>query len=294
MIALPLAQYWARSNEEVLRLQPYVAVSHGKAPPQTTVLLDYISLSRFKVIFRAIRLRHGLVILSTLIYFATLLFQPLAASLFTVKATQFVMQGSVGSTSKLGLRPDFNDLNAFSAAAGYAEAAVLHNLGDPPFVWEGWSMATFNVTTVRDTITKNGTVLINSVATQTDPKCSVASTSTPVVAGNGSYTVAGSYGGCSASFTSEPNTRENFGVTLANGCTNGLEDKFKPVMFWFFTPYPPTASMIFCAPSVQIFEITANVSISDNTLQYVEVVNKWGGVSNVTSGTPLNGLALNG
>ena len=45
---------------------------------------------------------------------------------------------SVISLKTLGLAPDVNDLSGFSAAAGYAEAAVFQGLSDPPFVQGDW------------------------------------------------------------------------------------------------------------------------------------------------------------
>jgi hypothetical protein len=54
---------------------------------------------------------------------------------------------SVISTKTLGLAPDVNELNAFVAAAGFAEAAVFHGLSDPPFINSEWATAEFTVRT---------------------------------------------------------------------------------------------------------------------------------------------------
>ncbi|KAG8812937.1 hypothetical protein FRC17_001743, partial [Serendipita sp. 399] len=297
LIITPIAQYWTRSNEEVLRLHPYVLASQGNAPPETTVLLDYSGLGRFRSTFKAIRLRHGVIVLSTVISLVTLLFQPLTAALFIIRPTEFEFWGMANTMSALGLRPDFNDLNAFAAAAGYTQAAALHGLGDPPFVWEGFSMPTVNVSAIYSNLIKNGTVYLNSVATQTDPRCFQATVPPPVRNGNGSFTLTGQYQGCSASVESDPNDREHFGVILVDNCAvNGTvpADPFKPIMFWFFSPSIPAASMVFCSPTVSIWNVVANISIVDNVLRNIHILERWDGISNVTSGAPLNGLALNG
>ncbi len=50
---------------------------------------------------------------------------------------------SVTSIKNIGLATDgITDLNSFAAAAGYTDAsAVLDNIGDPEFVWNGWATA---------------------------------------------------------------------------------------------------------------------------------------------------------
>ncbi|PVG03762.1 hypothetical protein CPB86DRAFT_778862, partial [Serendipita vermifera] len=297
LITVPLTQYWVRSNEDVLRLHPYVIASQGNAPAQTTVLLDYLGLGKRRSFFKAIKFRHGIILTSIFITLLTLLFQPLTAGLFLIRPTQFEFWSNVNMVSVLGLRPDYSDLNAFAAAAGYAQAAAMHGLGDPPFVWEGFSMPSINVSTIHTEISKNGTVFVKSVATQTDPRCVAANVGPIIQQANGSYVFEGSYNGCKATVVSDPNAREHFGVLLVDGCNvNGVEpeDRFKPIMFWFFSPSLPAASMVFCSPVVEIYSVMANISIVDNVLQNVQVLERWDGVSNVTSGAPLNGLALNG
>jgi hypothetical protein len=296
LIITPITQYWVRSNQEVMRLQPYVIAAQGNASPKTSVLLDYMGLGSRESFFRAIKYRHGLVLTSILITLLTLLFQPLTAALFIIRPTEFEFTGDVNMVSALGLRPDYSDLNAFSAAAGYTQAAALHGLGDPPFVWEGFSMPSINVSTIHNSISKNGTVFVKSIATQTDPRC-FAATTTIAQQGNGSYLITGDYSGCKASVISDSDDSEHFGVVLVDECAiNGVqpEDRFKPVMFWFFSPSLPAASMVFCSPTVTIWNVVANISIVDNVLQEIRMLEKWDGTSNVTSGPPLNGLALNG
>lgn len=283
---------------EVLRLQPYVSASKGNASPETTVLLDYAGLGIAGAAYKAFRLRHKLVIITLIMSSAaTYLFASLTAALFVIQASEYEFEGTIDTVTVLGLRPDFSDLNAFAAAAGYAQAAVLHGLDDPPFVWQGFSMPAFNVSTVKDQISKNGTILYKSLGAQTDPRCAAATVSTPTLQANGSYSISGTYQGCSASAVSNPNDREKFGVLLVENCPiNGTipDDQFKPIMFWFFSSSPPAASMVFCSPLVKIYNVIANVSIADNVLQNVQTLEEWDGTTNVTSGPPLYGLGLNG
>lgn len=299
IIAVPLSSYWMKYYQEVLRIQPYVNIAQGNTTPQHGLLLDYVNLSRIQVIFRSLRLKDRLVLFCTFLYFLSLLFQPLAAALFVIRNTQFYYSSSVQSTAFLGLRDDFMDLNAFAAAAGYVQAAVsglIDPPADPPFVWESFSMATFNTSIIRDTITKNGSVIIDTVATSTNPNCARAQTSAQLLS-NGSYTITGNYSSCQVQVTVDPGVREPFGVSIVDNCdVNGVvpDDKFKPVMFWFFSFNGPWTDMIFCLPTVQIYRVTSNISVSDNLLKEVNLISPWPGTSNVTSGPPLRGLAMNG
>jgi hypothetical protein len=54
---------------------------------------------------------------------------------------------TVTSTETVALADSstLDQLNPFLAAAGYVDAAALHNLGDPPFVFGNWTTAQFLV-----------------------------------------------------------------------------------------------------------------------------------------------------
>jgi hypothetical protein len=237
-----------------------------------------------------------MVVISTLVYFVTQLFQPLAAALFVVRQTNHLVAdfGLIPVTAELGVQPNFADLDAFVAAAGYAEAAVVHGLGDPPFVKGGWTISTFEFPPQP----KNATMVLTTQAVQTNPRCENL---TPQINKNadGSYNVTATRNGCTASFGAKTTDgKEPFGVTKVDNCGFGgqsatAEDRFKPVVFWFFTFDGPTASMVFCSPLVETFQVSVNVSLSTQLInsqptQISEVT------SNVTSGQPFNGLALNG
>ena len=201
----------------------------------------------------------------------------------------------VTSTSTLGLRSDFNDLVAFAAASGYVDAAIAHNLGDPPFVIGGWSVASFDYQALYNTVAKNGTVSVNTIATETDTGCQ----SVDSITRQGSATTwTGTYQGCSASFTiQETDTADtNFGVIIVDNCAvNGTvpSDPFKPIMFWFYSPTGQT-SMTFCSPTIKAFNVNAKLILFNDILSNVTILSEYNTLTNVTSGPPLNGLALNG
>ncbi|KAG6812086.1 hypothetical protein H0H92_004451 [Tricholoma furcatifolium] len=85
----------------------------------------------------------------------------------------YVPVTSVTSTSTIGLIQDFDQLNAFVAAAGFTQAAAFRNLSDPPFINTGsssggWSVAQF---ILPSDYGLNGTLTLNTTAIQTVANC---------------------------------------------------------------------------------------------------------------------------
>ncbi|KAG6840029.1 hypothetical protein C0991_009474 [Blastosporella zonata] len=66
-----------------------------------------------------------------------------AGSIFQLQQKEQVYPTPVTSLKDIGLVPDVDQLDAFVAAAGYTEAAVFHDLPDPPFIHGGWATAQF-------------------------------------------------------------------------------------------------------------------------------------------------------
>ena len=238
-----------------------------------------------------------MVVASTCFFLLTNLFQPLAAALLVVRPTNHVVEnfGPVFVMGELGVQPDFADLDAFVAAAGYAEASIVHDLGDPPFVKDGWTISPFQFPSQP----KNATMTLTTPAVQTDPRCEVLN---PQITKNtdGSVNVTATRGSCAVGFSASPNDgNQRYGVGKLDNCTiNGqqgaiTDDRFKPVVFWFFTFDGPTASMVFCSPLVQTFDVSVNISLSTQLINN-EPIPQQQVTSNVTSGEPFNGLALNG
>jgi len=294
---LPLVLYCLTVTHEVYRLQPYISASHGNAPPQQTVLVSYINQNRIFAALDALKNGHRMIVVVTVLSYITAMWQPLAATLFLVRQTNnFITDfDPVLVTAELGVQPSFTDLDAFLAAAGYAEAAVVHGLLDPPFVWGGWTVAPFEFPRQP----KNATMALGVQAVFVDPQCETLSPQLNQNA-DGSYTVTATRGQCVASFrANQTDDDDAFGVTRLNSCATGdpntlLEDRFKSVVFWFFTFDGPTASMVFCAPKVETHLVNVNVSLSTRLIVAQPTIVKSDLTSNVTIGEPFNGLALNG
>jgi hypothetical protein len=287
----------AQADGEIKRLQPYINASQGDASAERSVLLDYPNMGRLLLIPRAYRFRDYLVALSGLIVLATALFQPITAAIFVVRSTKFMMpETTTTSSAVMGLRSDFNDLNTFVAAAGYAEAALIHGLDDPPFVCDGWSVAPFEFQWMLDEVARNGTATVQTYGTLTDPRCAFADSVTESAAGN---TWTSSYAGfgssCTATFTIDAGNSQdsNFGVVRVDNCAvNGTvpDDSFKPIMFWFYGPSGQT-STTWCSPIVTAFSVNANMTLFNNTLGSVEPISAVTTGVNFTNGYD---LGLNG
>jgi len=281
----------------VYRLQPYISASHGNAPPEQTVLISYVNQAKIRAALSALKNGHRIVVVSTILAYITSLWQPLAATLFVVRQTNYLDKdfSNVTITAQLGVQPTFTDLDAFLAAAGYAEAAVVHDLPDPPFVWGGWSISTF----LFPNQPKNATMTLDVEAIWTDPRCETLSPQLNQTA-DGLYTVTATRGSCAVSFrANQTQGDEAFGVTKVDNCPVGdqsedMEDTYKPVVFWSFTFNDPTASMVFCAPVVETHMVNVNVSLSTRliTEEPRTLSNKV--TTNVTTGAPFNGLTMNG
>lgn len=109
--------------------------------------------------------KHFLVGAATLLVLVTLIFQPLASALVTVRvvweergckypnpvvphnALTQIPDRTAHSLQAIGLNQgtNFNDLTSFLTASGYASASVLYDLGDIPFVLDKYTVAPFRV-----------------------------------------------------------------------------------------------------------------------------------------------------
>ena len=293
---VPFSLYCLTVNHEVYRLQPYISASHGNAPPQQTVLISYINQNRLYAAIGALKNGHRMVLIVTLLTSITAFWQPLAATLFVVRSTNHIITdfSPVVVTAQLGVNPTFTDLDAFLAAAGYTEAAVVHGLGDPPFVRGGWTVAPFDFPNQP----KNATIALDVPAVLVDPRCE---TLTPQLSktAEGSYNVSATLGSCVYTFSADQTDGDDaFGVCRPANCTAddqtaNMQDPFKPVVFWSFTFDGPTASMVRCSPKIETHLVNVNISLSSHLIND-EPVRLQQLTSNVTAGAPFNGLALNG
>lgn len=110
-ISMFFAGLWAWTDLEIRKLQPYVELSRGNAPPQRSLLLDYTrnqyvgsflvcdtplteGRSTLFVWTVAARNQHWPVVVGALLVILTFSFQPLAAALFNVQDINMVQYGT--------------------------------------------------------------------------------------------------------------------------------------------------------------------------------------------------------
>jgi hypothetical protein len=102
---MTLLALWTWIDIEIKKMQPYIDLVHGDSPPQRSLLLDYTRtkcvafillscsclimnyISNFFVWISAFWNQHYMVAIATLLVLLGLVFQPLAAAMFTVRDT---------------------------------------------------------------------------------------------------------------------------------------------------------------------------------------------------------------
>ncbi|KAJ3560319.1 hypothetical protein NP233_g10916 [Leucocoprinus birnbaumii] len=266
IVAAVLAAMWTWTDIEVKKMQPYVDLVHGNSPPHRSLLLDYTRYNNFFVWSRAAANKHYLVVLTSLMALLALSFQPLASALLAVRNTWMPQPGiNVFNHRAIGLNQNnqFNDLTAFLTASGYAGASVLYNLGDPPFIHQGYTVGLFDLPSF---VANNGSVLANTTAIKSIPGCvpvSVDMVQQGTTGWNNSVTTSG----CSISWFVDHNATTLFGTDTVN-CTTDNPPQFKPIIFWFFTyaTSPPQSSATFCTPRIELWDVQATADISTGNI----------------------------
>jgi len=304
IIAMSIVTLWAWTDIEFKKMQPYIDLVHGDSPPQRSLLLDYTRTSNFVVWILAFWNRHYMVAFATLLVLLGLVFQPLAAAMFTIRDTYLPHPiANVTNLGLVGLNQDanFQDLTSFLSAAGYASSSVLYNLGDPPFLHDVYTVAPFKIPT---DVASNGTVSANTTAVKTDPNCHLATTvSTSVFSGTGWQNNV-TFNGCTFSYTVNKSTPHLFGSDIFDNCISNTPVWFQPIVLWFFTydTSPPQGSATYCAPAISLYEVAVEVDIATGNLTSVQEIRPFSANStspfeslsgNIT-GDPLNGRAYNG
>lgn len=294
LLFVPLALMVRAFDWAIRTWNSYLLLSKGNAPASETLLLNYAGDSRPVVLYNALRFRHRFIILSSLTAITSLLFQPLAGSIFSVKQLPYSTPSTAQSVRAIGLSPNIRDLTSFASSAGFAEAAVFNNIGDPSFIRGGWAVAEFVFPTNSYL---NGTMGVNTTGIQTNVNCarpnqlSLTPTSNP----NNSIISATSIDGCSVEVSLNPNNAEQqYGVTNVPNCgANSTDIAFQPVFFWFWQQSPKNSAAVFCQPLIQLFDVTAFAFLNNNSLTNVTKVDNYPTANNV-SGAPLNGVPYNG
>jgi hypothetical protein len=245
------------------------------------------------ITYNALRFRHRFVLVSGITALATVLFRPLASSVLSVRQISQSSVSTVQSIRDIGLSPNVNDLTAFSAAAGYAEASVYNNLDDPPYVCGQWATAQFEFPTeafLDGSMAVNTTGILTQVSCAIPKQFSVNST----IATN--WTVsATSADGCTVNTSFDPSdSDQQFGVDNVPNCgSNSTDPTFQPVFFWFWQKEPNDGAAVFCEPTIQLYDITAFASLDNGTITSVLPIDNYPEANNV-SGSPLNDLPYNG
>jgi len=289
---------WRELDWNLRWFQPYIVLWKGQSPAEESLLLDYIALGPLLALFRAMKYKHRILFWSSLTATITYIFQPLGGSIFQIRQKNQIEYANVTSTKAIGLAPDVDQLNAFVAAAGFAEAAVFHNLSDPPFVRGGWATAEF---TFFKNPGLNGTMQVNTTGIKTATNCSNPAEK-PILAqlsGNLFSLTSKSVDGCTLNVTYDPTASGiQYGVrdVPCPGNAASADISLRPVMFWYFhneTDGTSEAKTVFCSPSIQAFNVRASANLNNGALYDVHQLSDYVPENNVT-GSPLNGQAFNG
>ncbi|KAF5346377.1 hypothetical protein D9756_011395 [Leucocoprinus leucothites] len=296
---------------------PYVDLVHGDSPPHRSLLLDYTRYNNFFVWSRAAANRHYLVALASLMVLLSMSFQPLAAALLAVRDTWLAQPGksiqfhaiykfranrllgvNIFNQRAIGLNQNnqFNDLTSFLTASGYAGASILYDLGDPPFIHQGYTVGLFDLPTF---ITSNGSVIANTTAVKSVPNCVPVSVNMNQTTTGWDNSV--SSGNCSITWSVDQNARTLFG-TNTTVCNPEVPQQFLPVVFWFFTyeTTPPQSSATLCSPTIELWDVEATADVSTGNLTNIRELRPFSSASNFSSlaanvtGAPLEGRAYNG
>lgn len=272
---------------------PYLILSRGNASADETLLIDYIGDSRVFITYNAMRFRHKFVIVSGITALATVLLQPLAGAVLSVRQLPQSSVSTVQSIRDIGLNPNVNDLAAFAASAGYAESSVYNNLDDPPFVCDGWATAQFEFPTDNFL---DGSMAVNTTGILTQVTCAIPNefAVNSTIATNWTVT-ATSAEGCTVNTNFNPSdSAQQFGVDNVPNCgSNSTDPTFQPVFFWFWRRQPNAGAAVFCETTIQLYDVTAFASLDNGTITSVNQRDNYPEANNVSS-SPLNGVPYNG
>ncbi|KAJ7507525.1 hypothetical protein B0H11DRAFT_2153199 [Mycena galericulata] len=184
----------------------------------------------------------------------------------------------------------------FLTASGYASASVSYNLQQPPFIWDTYTVAPFEIPT---NLATNGTVLANTTAVRSDTNCVSAPVTLPdgTIGWNNSL----SQNGCTLQWSVDHSTDNLFGTSTPD-CGNTTPPQFQPVVFWFFTYTPTaTASATFCNPAISLWDAEVTLDLASGNVTNVHQLrpfnastSPFGSLSGNVTGAPLEGRAYNG
>ncbi|KAJ7774308.1 hypothetical protein DFH07DRAFT_912857 [Mycena maculata] len=305
IVAAVIVALWTWTDIEIKKMQPYVDLVRGDAPPEKSLLLDYTRTNNFVVWTAAARNRHWVVTAASVMVLVTLLFQPLASALLTVKNTWTTLPDvTLNTISTVGLNqnPEFQDLTIFLTASGYASASVSYDLVQPPFIWESYTVTPFEIPTDLAT---NGTVVANTTAIQSNTNCiATPVTMTQVTLSDGTigWNNSISSNGCDLEWSVDHTAENLFGTSTVDCGDPSTPPQFQPVVFWFFTYVPSAASSAtLCNASILLWDAEVTLDLASGNLTNVDVLkpfnaetSPFASLSGNLTGAPLKGRAYNG
>ncbi|KAF7355111.1 Non-specific serine/threonine protein kinase [Mycena sanguinolenta] len=299
IVAAVIVALWTWTDIEIKKMQPYVDLVRGDAPPEKSLLLDYTRTNNFLVWTAAARNRHWVVTAASIMVLVTLCFQPLASALLSVRNTWIPLPDATMNTLftvSLNQDQSFLDLTTFLTAAGYASANVGYNLQQPPFILQPYTVAPFQIPT---NLATNGTVTANTTVVKTDTHCATAQVTMTVHPDGSGWNNSLSQNGCTLLWEVDRSAESLFGTSTCGD--SSTPPQFQPVVFWFFT-YQPTAqsSATICTPSISLLDATVTLDLASGNITNVKELQPFSSSSNYSSlagnvtGAPLNGRAYNG
>ncbi|KAI9450036.1 hypothetical protein BJY52DRAFT_1304974 [Lactarius psammicola] len=213
--------------------------SRGNASADETLLIDYPLTpltnpqpSRPFITYNALKFRHQFVLISGTTALATLLFQPLAGSIFSIRQLPKASAHSVyrSKHQSYWALPDINDLTSFASSAGVS----------------GWATAEFIFPT--DTYL-NGSMSINTTGIQTNTNCAIPN---------------------QLSVDSSIATNWTLSAYLLTAVRNVPDCGVKPQTL-LFNP-TRSLRCVFCQPRIQLFDVTAFASLNNGSLTDVKKI----------------------
>ncbi|KAI8986742.1 hypothetical protein BD414DRAFT_536654 [Trametes punicea] len=274
LISMLLSSAWSWTDMEVRRLQPLLNLADRDHPevPERTLLLDYTSPNVFVAFGLSMLRKDLLVMLASLLSIVTLAFQPLAGALFTVRDVWWIGPAiSVDSLSKIGFNGagSFMDMTSFQAASSFASADVIYNIGPPPFVSDGYTVAEFELPngTIGMVYANRSAVLSQAACVAPDSLAMVNDQNTSV------WHNTALFGQCEYTWTVNSNATYLFGVAPAAfaECGQDFADvpvQYQPVLFWFFMYSPqPIAAVVLCTPHASGIPVSVEIDLATKTTE---------------------------
>ncbi|THH17320.1 hypothetical protein EW146_g3465 [Bondarzewia mesenterica] len=266
---------WSWAFTEFKQLVPLMELADGHCSAERSLLLDYNGYHPFIAFFKALRKKHWVVGLTSLIATLALFFSSLSSALLSVQDRWILSpDASVTNLQAIGLNQNqqFQDLTSFLVASGFAAAQGVYKFRDAPFVHDGYTE-----------VSTNGSVSVNTTAVYSKPVCRGPDQNVTMVQhlDESGWNNSAIFDGCTYSWSVSKTTKYLFGSQVISSCAAFPQDEdLRPAMVWIFSYEPfPRASVTMCTPTIALWNVAVSVDLSSQ---------------NLTEVTPLNRLAYSG